>query len=128
LEDVKAGEQLDFPIIVDANGFFLPFQFGINLDAELTRLFGKYTIVVPNTVLAELSALRGSEQKAYAAYELAQKYKRIVVPGKGDESIVRLARKLKCPVLTNDRELKKRLRAKGIQRVVLKGKSHLEIE
>jgi len=72
--------------------------------------------------------LRGSEQKAYAAFQLAHKYKRIVVPGKGDESILWLAKKLKCPVLTNDRELKKRLRAKGITRVVLKGKSHLAIE
>ena len=42
----------NYPIIIlDTNALFIPFEFRINLDSELKRLFGVYEIIIPTCVL-----------------------------------------------------------------------------
>lgn len=45
-----------------------------------------------------------------------------------DDVIVRLASEWKCPVATNDRVLRKRLRHINVPVIYLRQKSHLEME
>lgn len=45
-----------------------------------------------------------------------------------DDFILRLASEWKCPVATNDRVLRKKLRAIDVAVIYLRQKSHLEIE
>jgi len=45
-----------------------------------------------------------------------------------DESILKAAIKLEAVVATNDRELRKKLRSKGIPTIFLREYSHLEID
>ena len=45
-----------------------------------------------------------------------------------DDVIVRVATKWRCPVATNDRELRKRLRSIGIPVIFLRQRSRLDVE
>ncbi len=45
-----------------------------------------------------------------------------------DDLILRVATEWKCPVATNDRALRKRLKDINISVIYLRGKSHLEID
>ena len=71
-------------------------------------------------------------KQALLALELAKKCRLIQVE-KGlktthDDVIVQVAIKWGCPVATNDRELRKRLRDHGIPVIYLRQKHRLEIE
>jgi hypothetical protein len=72
------------------------------------------------------------QKQASLALELAKKCKIIQVKQRANEShddvVVRVAQKLKCPVATNDKALRKRLRDKGIPVIFLRGKKHLWME
>ncbi len=49
-------------IIVDSNALMMLFEFSINFEEQLTRLFGKYKIVVPKAVVNELKILKKKEK------------------------------------------------------------------
>lgn len=71
-------------------------------------------------------------QYASLALKLAEKC-RVVRVEQGfeethDDVIVRVAKDWGCPVATNDRELRKRLRIISVPVVYLRQKSHLEVE
>ncbi len=110
------------PVILDTNGLILPFQFGINLDDELQRLFGDVEVYVPTSVVQEL---KGLERKD--ALELSKKYEVVDVEKGGDEGVLEAARDLDGMILTNDKELKKRAATEGIPIVFLRSESHLEV-
>ncbi|MBA3043927.1 twitching motility protein PilT, partial [archaeon] len=40
-------------VILDSNALLMVFQFRINIESELSRLLGKYEIVIPTTVKNE---------------------------------------------------------------------------
>jgi len=113
-------------VIVDTNGLMMPFQFGINLDYELQRLLGKYEIIVPSCVIEELKRINRWEAKA--ALQLAEKFKKIDTEKKGDEGIIEIAEKTRGYVLTNDRELRKKLRERGIKTIYLRALKYLEMD
>lgn len=115
-------------IILDTNALMMPFQFQINLDKELERIFGKIEVVVPSTVINELSALRRINNYAKTGLEFAKRYKTVYVEGNADDSILKLAKKENSYVLTNDLILKKRLKENGIKVVILRERGHLELE
>lgn len=102
-------------IILDTNALILQFKEKLHLEDELQRLLGKYEIIIPSSVIKELEKLSEGNQNAMAALKYAQKFKKIDVEGKGDNSIIDLAERLGCYVLTNDKELIKRLKNKGIK-------------
>ncbi|MDI6916951.1 MAG: twitching motility protein PilT [Thermoplasmatales archaeon] len=113
-------------VILDSNALLMVFQFKVNMESELTRLLGKYEIVVPSTVKKELKSLRNKYAKS--ALSFSERYRTINAKGSPDDSILELAEKEKGVVLTNDKILKKRLREKNIPVVFLRSKNHLEIE
>lgn len=113
-------------VILDSNALLMIFQFGINLESELSRLLGKYEAVVPITVKNELGTLK--DRHAKTALSFSERYRTVSAKGNADDSILELAEKEKGVVVTNDRILKKRLREKNIPVVFLRAKTHLEIE
>ncbi len=116
-------------VVVDANGFLLPFQFRINLDAELARLLGSYEILVPRPVLEELEMLGKNDHRAEGALRLARKYREVEsTAGSADDSVLDVAIERSAAVLTNDRALLGRLRKLRIPRISLRSQSHLVLE
>jgi len=113
-------------VVLDTNALLMVFQFNVNMESELTRLLGKYEVVVPSTVKKELKSL--GNKYAKSALSFSERYRTVNAEGNPDDSILELAEKEKGIVLTNDKILKKRLREKGITVIFLRGKNHLEIE
>lgn len=118
-------------VILDTNALLMPFQFNINLDLELIRLLGQYEILLPSSVIDELDNISTSDAPPpfiKAASKLSEKFRIEKVEEKGDESIFQLAKKHNAIVVTNDRDLKKRLRSAGLRTISLKSKTHLVID
>ncbi|MEM2110597.1 MAG: DNA-binding protein [Candidatus Bathyarchaeia archaeon] len=123
-------------VILDANFLFIPFQLKIDIFAELGTILGRFEPIVLSTTFEELRNLSAKKPKirtqAFSALDLIKKCTVINVekkPGENsDDVILRLAKELKCPVATNDRILRKKLREEGIATIFLRQKSHLKIE
>jgi rRNA-processing protein FCF1 len=114
------------PVILDTNALLLPFKFNIDLDQELGRLLGAVRIMVPDTVIAELDNIAGSE--ARAAEALARRYETVEAAGKGDRAILDVAEKLEAVLVTNDRDLIERAKKAGLKVVRMRGKDHLALD
>ncbi len=112
-------------VVADTNSLLMPFQWRINIDAELSRLLGAYRVVVPDVVLSELRGMKAKE--ARSALALAERYDIVRAEGRGDEAILSLAKKLGAYLLTNDKELRKKAGAEGVRVIYLKARSHLVI-
>jgi len=125
-------------IILDSNVLFIPLQFQIDIFEELkTLLKMKFEPILLSQVLAELEKLaeEGSpkmRKNASYALRLAEKCKLVYVKEESasspDDVIVEVAREWKCPVFTNDRQLRKRLRNINVPVIYVRQKSRLEIE
>jgi hypothetical protein len=111
-------------IVLDANALLMPFQFNIHIDQELRRLFGDIPVVVPSSVLGELANILDKNAKAAAA--LARKYTVVETDFGGDDAVIDVAERFSGAVVTNDRELIRRLRARGIRVVRMRGQHHLD--
>ena len=125
-------------VILDTNALLMPFQFKLNLESELDRLLGSYSIIIPSVVIDELEKLSKSNSYARSALQLAKKYEILelentLIPPKKlehniDFAIVALAKKLDAIVLTNDKILRANLRKENLKTVFLKSSTHLEID
>jgi len=116
-------------IVADTNGLLLPFQFRLNLDAELERLFGAHEVLVPEQVLAELEVLSGRSRRAKAALALARRYRRVSpAASSADDAVIGAATEFEASVLTNDAALLRRLEQLRIPRVSLRSRSRLILE
>lgn len=121
-------------VILDSNAILMVFEFSIDLESELMRLIGNYKIIVPKPIFDELIFLskEGKGQKknnAKASLELIRRYDIVDVEAKdADESVFLLAKKSNGIVVTNDRELRKKLKENSISVVYLRGKQRLEID
>lgn len=113
-------------VILDTNALMMVFQFRIDLEKELERILGKVEILVPSSVIRELEKIRKWE--ARASLNLAKKYKIIEVEKDGDNSILDLAKSLGAYVVTNDGELRKRLKENRIRVIYLRNYSHLVVD
>jgi len=118
-------------IIIDTNGFMVPIQFGVDIFEELNRL-GFNEFCVPEAVIFEIERLikreKGSDRTAAkVARSMMGRCERIVATGSADDVILRLAKNMGAAVLTNDRELKRRLADNRIQTVSLRQKNKLDI-
>lgn len=120
-------------VILDSSAIMMLFEFSIDLERELTRLVGRYHIIVPMPVIRELEFLskHGKGKKRFFAkpsLKLIEKYDTEDMDEEGDNAVFCLAKKLNGIVVTNDRELKNRLKAASIQVVYLRGKKRLSID
>lgn len=115
-------------VLLDANALLMPFQFRINLEAELRRLLGDVDIAVPAPVLEELRLLATHDRDAKAGERLAAKYRIIEGHGGADDALLELGTDLRAVVVTNDQPLLDRLKAFGVPRAYLRSRSHLVLE
>lgn len=124
-------------VILDSNFLFIPLQFKIDIFEELVKLLNQHVdFVLLSPTREELRKLaeKGSpklKKNASSALKLAEKCRVVHVNrAKGescDDVIVRVAEKWKCPVATNDRTLKKKLKNISVSVIYLRQKSRLEI-
>ena len=110
-------------IVLDANALLMPFQFKLNLDRELRRLFGEIPIFVPSSVLGELA--NTTDKNGNAALALARKYTIAETELRGDDAVLAVAEKRSAAVVTNDRELIGRLRERRIPVIRLRAERYL---
>ena len=125
-------------IILDSNFLLIPTQFKLDIFEAMTTLLNqRYDPIVLSTTQRELAKMaeKGApklRKQAKMALELAEKCQLAHVERKPEESnddvIVRVAAQWKCPVATNDSELRRRLRDISIPVVYLRQKSRLELE
>ena len=113
-------------VILDANALLMPFQFKLNLDSELRRLFGEVSVFVPSSVLGELA--NSTDKNSKAALALARKYGIAETDLRGDDAVLDLAVKRDAVVVTNDKELISRLKARRLHAVRLRSRKYLVID
>jgi rRNA-processing protein FCF1 len=110
-------------VVLDANALMMPFQFRLNLDRELERLLGQVSVLVPSSVVAELSGL--DERDAKAALALAGKYEVVETASRGDDAVLEVAVGRDAALVTNDRELISRAKAQGVPVIRLRSNRYL---
>ena len=125
-------------IIIDTNFLFIPAQFRLDIFEELNNLLGqRIEPIMLSTTYQELQKLAKSKspkicKQAMLGLELAEKCQIVEVERKANESnddlTFRIAMEWKCPVATNDRELREKLRQFGVAVIFLRQKKRLEID
>ena len=114
-------------VVIDANFALVPVQFKVDIFSELDRILqGTHSLVVLSVVAEEIARIKGGR----LAMEIMEKNGvKIVSTGtkNADDAIVEYAQKGKTVVCTNDKGLEKRLKAKGVPVIILRGKNRLEI-
>ena len=125
-------------IILDSNALFVPLQFKIDVFEELKMVLNRnFEFVLLSPIRRELEKLaeKGSpktRKNASYALKLAEKCRLVEVNekyvGSPDDVIVQMAREWNCPVFTNDRQLRKRLRNINVPVIYVRQKSRLEID
>ncbi len=125
-------------VIFDSNFFFVPPQFKLDVFEELANFLSQsFDSVLLSTTHEELLEIaeKGApktRRQASLALKLARKCLLVQVEKNSEETnddvIFRVAAKWGCPVATNDRELRKRLRSAGIPVIFLRQRSRLDLE
>ncbi|MDR2867002.1 MAG: twitching motility protein PilT [Methanomassiliicoccaceae archaeon] len=113
-------------VVLDTNALLMPFEMRMNLDLAVASLLGDVRMVVPGPMIGELKNLDNKHAKA--ALMLARKYEIMQTDGTGDDAIVEAAIRLNAYVLTNDKELRRRLRSLRIPMIYLRSHTHLVLE
>lgn len=126
-------------VILDSNFLFVPLEFKIDIFDGITKLLNqRVEPIILSPIHRELQKMTGNtslklRRQASVALKLAEKCK-IVNAEKNreetyDDVIVRVATEWgDCPVATNDRELRRRLRNINIPVIYLRQKSRFELE
>ena len=120
-------------VILDSSAIMMLFEYSINLEDELTRLLGKVKILIPKPIVDELIFLsengKGRKKRlAKPALELIKNYKIIESEGTGDDSVLFLAKRLHAVVVTNDKELRNRIKEESLKTIFLRGKKRLVLD
>lgn len=123
-------------VILDTNFLMAPAQFRVDILGGLEALLNQKTEpIVLSSTYGELQRIASSRLKegkaAKMMLQLINKFRVVKAepyPNEtGDDVIVRFAKKFNCPVATNDKELRKRLRSLNIPVIYLRQRSHLAI-
>lgn len=127
-------------VILDSNALFVPLQFNIDIFEEVEELLNnKCDFILLSPIRRELETLaeKGSpkiRRKASFALKMAEKCKVIddldeeYAGSPPDEVVLQVARDWSCPVFTNDKTLRKKLRNINVPVIYVRGKSRLEID
>jgi rRNA-processing protein FCF1 len=121
-------------VVIDTSAIISFFEYSISFEKELTRLLGLYSIVIPSTVINELTKLteKGKGKKrtnAKAALKLIENYRVVNIKGESvDDSVIDLAEKNNGIVFSNDKEIRRKSKAKGIKTIILRNKKYLALE
>ena len=119
-------------IILDTNFLIDVIRFKIDLGQIPTLILGQCELFTLDSVMDELKKIAKTKarESGYAkiALELIKnkKIRILKIEGKADEVILSLSEK-NTIVATNDKELKKLLKRKGVKTIYIKSKKHLDI-
>lgn len=122
-------------VVIDTNFFMVPFQFNVDIIDELEKALPSYRLTTPVFVINELKGLkRNNKGKIRLNADLALKLanssnieiKDISLENNEtvDDALLRVSEVL----ATNDIELKKRARKKGITVAYLRQKKYIAID
>jgi uncharacterized protein len=130
--DRVRGDKIHKTVILDSSAILMFFEFSVDWEKDLDRLLDGYHVVVPTAVVQELQILSmrsAGKKKAAAALKLIAKYDTIDEKADTvDESLMKIAEKTHGIVVTNDTELRKRLKNRGFPVIFLRGKKRLFLE
>ncbi len=119
-------------MILDSSALLSFFEYSVEWEKELNQLIGAYRLIIPSKVAQELQTLvkrTAGQKKAAAALNLIAKYEKIDVDvDTADDACVKIAEKTQGIVVTNDMELRKRLKNRGIPVIFLRGKKKLALD
>lgn len=120
-------------VILDSSSILMLFEFSIDLEDELTRLLGKFQILIPRPISDELIFLskhkKGKKNlNAKSALDLVKKYEISEADGRGDDSVLFLAKKHNGIVVTNDKDLRRRAKELNLKTIYLREKSRLLLD
>jgi len=121
-------------VVIDTSAIMMLFEFSINIQKELTRLLGKYKIIVPQEVVDELEFLsingKGKKKQiAKPALKLAYNYEIISSESKNaDDAVINIAKKYNGVVFSNDKEIRKKAKIKNLKTIFLRSKNHLMLD
>ena len=119
---------------MDTNALMMPYQFGINLEKELTRLLGVCRIIVPVTVVEEMERLAEKGGKVGRAAQLGlsiikkRGFRLMETENRGDDGVIETALKMEAAIVTNDKELKKKAKELQLPIIYLREGEKLELE
>lgn len=118
-------------VIIDTNALMVPGQFGVDVFSELRKM-GYHEFLVPGEVVKELNKLyvhaKGKDRTAASiALSLLDRCDIIKAKGNPDDVIIKMAEERGAAVVTNDIELKKRLKGKKITTIYLRQKKRLTV-
>ena len=122
-------------IVIDTNFFMVPFQFNVDVITELENLLPSYKLTTPSFVINELKGLEKNTKgkvrlNANLALKLAKSSKveikdiSLLENETVDDALLRVSEVL----ATNDIELKKRAKDKGITVAYLRQKKYIAVE
>ena len=122
-------------VVIDTNFFMVPFQFNVDIITELEKLLPSYKLTTPSFVINELKGLKKNNKgkirlNANLALKLANSSKveikdiSLLENETVDDALLRVSEVL----ATNDMELKKRAKAKGITVVYLRQKNYITVD
>jgi rRNA-processing protein FCF1 len=122
-------------VVIDTNFFMVPFQFNVDIISELEKVLPSYKLTTPSFVINELKGLKKNNKgkirlNANLALKLANSSKveikdiSLLENETVDDALLRVSEVL----ATNDIELKKRAKAKGITIVYLRQKNYITVD
>lgn len=114
-------------VVLDTNALLMPFEVKINLDLAVLSVLGSARMVVPAPLLGELKRMNHNKFSK-VALALANKYEIVDAVSRGDDSVIEVALRMDGYVLTNDRELRGRLRKLKVPVMYLRSGTHLVLE
>jgi rRNA-processing protein FCF1 len=136
--NLRVSKKETVKVIFDSNFLFIPSQFKLDIFEELGKLLSQqFEPIFLSPTKNELQKIskKGSpkmQRQASLALKFAEKCRLVRVEKDSketyDDVIVRIAAEWRCPVATNDRELRKRLRNIGIPVIFLRQRCRLELE
>jgi rRNA-processing protein FCF1 len=128
----------EIKVILDANFLFIPIQFNLDIFDELTKILNRRFIpIVLSSTVKELKGLTESkslktQKQATNALKLVDKCRFVTIQKNCNETfddvIVRISTEWKCPVATNDRTLRQKLRKQMVPVIYMRQKKRLELE
>jgi rRNA-processing protein FCF1 len=126
------GDKINKTVILDSSALLSFFEFSVDWQNELGSLLGSYRLVVPTAVKRELQMLAAKHhgsKKAAAALRLIEQYETIDEEARSaDDALVKIAERTKGIVVTNDTELRARLKTQGLHVIFLRGKKKLVLD
>ncbi|MEM0157025.1 MAG: hypothetical protein QXN26_03040 [Thermoplasmataceae archaeon] len=114
-------------IIIDTNSLIYAIRNRVDIRSQLLSFPEISSIMIPQCVLNELSGLSSRIPEASGALKMAANFEHVDSEGSGDECVLNAAIARKAAILTNDRELRDRARAKGIRTFSIRGKNRIDV-